>query len=208
MLPWPDKQGTKPGWQAPPPLYISSSSSSSSSGGSVIDPSITLIIFHLAMADEGMKSVASLLLLLNFCMYVIVASIGGWALNFAIDHGFTIGSGLALPAHFSPVYFPMGNQATGFFVIFALIAGVVGAAAAIAGIQHARRWNNDSLPSAASSAVIAWGLTLLAMGLACKEIHLEGRNTRLRTMEAFLIILSATQLVYILAIHGGLSGRR
>ncbi|CAL9084903.1 unnamed protein product [Musa textilis] len=117
-------------------------------------------------------------------------------------------SGLALPAHFSPVYFPMGNQATGFFVIFALIAGVVGAAAAIAGIQHARRWNNDSLPSAASSAVIAWGLTLLAMGLACKEIYLEGRNTRLRTMEAFLIILSATQLVYILAIHGGLSGRR
>ncbi|CAL9050941.1 unnamed protein product [Musa banksii] len=118
------------------------------------------------------------------------------------------GQGLALPAHFSPVYFPMGNQATGFFVIFALIAGVVGAAAAISGIQHARRWNSDTLPSAASSAVIAWGLTLLAMGLACKEINLEGRNTRLRTMEAFLIILSATQLVYILAIHGGISGRR
>ncbi|RWW34565.1 hypothetical protein BHE74_00029860 [Ensete ventricosum] len=74
------------------------------------------------------------------------------------------GSGLALPAHFSPVYFPMGNQATGFLVIFALIAGVVGAAAAIAGIHHVRTWNYDSLPSAASSAVIAWGLTLLAMG--------------------------------------------
>ncbi|WOL17533.1 hypothetical protein Cni_G26326 [Canna indica] len=154
------------------------------------------------MANEGLKPIASLLLVLNFCMYVIVASIGGWALNFSINHGFVIGQGLELPAHFSPVYFPMGNQATGFFVVFALIAGVVGAAAAIAGVHHIRNWRYGSLPSAASSAVIAWGLTLLAMGLACKEIYLEGRNTRLRTMEAFLIILSATQFIYILAIHG------
>ncbi|XP_042397141.1 membrane protein PM19L-like [Zingiber officinale] len=155
------------------------------------------------MANEGLKPVASLLLFLNFCMYAIVASIGGWALNVAINHGFIIGQGLALPANFSPVFFPIGNQATGFFVIFALIAGVVGAAAAIAGVHHVRSWHYESLPSAASSALVAWGLTLLAMGLACKEANLEGRNIRLKTMEAFLIILSATQLIYILVIHGG-----
>ncbi|XP_008792822.2 membrane protein PM19L [Phoenix dactylifera] len=154
------------------------------------------------MAGKGVQRIASLLLVLNFCMYAIVAAISGWALDVAMDRGFTIGPGLALPAHFSPVFFPIGNAATGFLVIFALVAGVVGAAAAIAGIHHIRTWNSQSLPSAASSGMVAWALTLLAMGLACKEIELEGRNARLRTIEAFLIILSATQLVYILAIHG------
>ncbi|PKA64668.1 hypothetical protein AXF42_Ash007415 [Apostasia shenzhenica] len=154
---------------------------------------------------EALKPVAGLLLVLNFCMYVIVAAIGGWAIDVAIDHGFIIGSGLLLPANFSPIFFPIGNAATGFFVIFAVIASVVGAAAALAGVNHFRAWNSESLPAAASSAVIAWTLTLLAMGLACKEIHLHGRNARLRTMEAFTIILSVTQLIYIIAIHGAVS---
>jgi hypothetical protein len=38
-----------------------------------------------------MKSLATLLLVLNFCMYVIVLGIGAWAMNRAIDHGFIIG---------------------------------------------------------------------------------------------------------------------
>ena len=42
------------------------------------------------MADN-LKPVALLLLMLNFCMYIIVAIIGGWAINFAIDQGFVIG---------------------------------------------------------------------------------------------------------------------
>ncbi|KAL0656243.1 hypothetical protein Bca4012_076827 [Brassica carinata] len=141
------------------------------------------------MAGEQMKPVASLLLVLNFCMYVIVLGIGGWAMNRAIDHGFEIGPDLKLPAHFSPIYFPMGNAATGFFVTFALLAGVVGAASTISGLSHIRSWTVRSLPSAASAATIAWTLTVLAMG----------------TMEAFLIILSVTQLLYIAAVHGILS---
>ncbi|CAK7350302.1 unnamed protein product [Dovyalis caffra] len=154
------------------------------------------------MANEQMKQVSRLLLVLNLCMYVIVLGIGSWAMNRAIDHGFIIGPDFSLPAHFSPIYFPMGNAATGFFVTFALIAGVVGVASAIVGLNHIRIWTTDSLPSAASTAAIAWTLTLLAMGFACKEIELSVRNARLRTMEAFLIILSATQLLYIAAIHG------
>ena len=74
------------------------------------------------------------------------------------------GSELQLPAHFPPVFFPIGNWATGFFVVFALIAGVVGAASAIAGVNHLRLWNYDSMHPAASSAIVAWALTLLAMG--------------------------------------------
>ncbi|XP_050232348.1 membrane protein PM19L [Mercurialis annua] len=160
------------------------------------------------MANTQMKPVATLLLVLNFCMYAIILGIGSWAMNRAIDHGFIIGPDFSLPAHFSPIYFPMGNAATGFFVMFALIAGVVGAASALAGLNHIRSWTADSLPAAASVAAIAWSLTLLAMGFGCKEIELHNRNARLRTMEAFLIILSATQLLYIAAIHSAATNKR
>ncbi|KAL0363530.1 UNVERIFIED_CONTAM: Ribosome maturation factor RimM [Sesamum calycinum] len=160
------------------------------------------------MAGEQLKPVAGLLLILNFCMYTIILGIGGWAMNRAINHGFVIGPGFELPAHFSPIYFPMGNAATGFFVVYALIAGVVGVASAISGLNHIRYWDVDSLPAAASAATIAWTLTLLAMGFAWKEIELHFRNARLRTMEAFIIILSATQLLYLAAIHGAASRRR
>jgi hypothetical protein len=74
------------------------------------------------------------------------------------------GTGLHLPAHFSPINFPIGNAATGFFVIFAVIAGVVGAGSALAGLNHVRAWSTESLPAAASAGFIAWTLTLLAMG--------------------------------------------
>ncbi|KHN48046.1 hypothetical protein glysoja_015516 [Glycine soja] len=156
------------------------------------------------MANEQMKPIATLLLGLNFCMYAIVLGIGGWAMNRAIDHG----PELKLPAHFSPLFFPMGNASTGFFVTFALLAGVVGAASAISGINHIRSWTSESLPSAASVATMAWTLTLLAMGFAWKEIEIHIRNARLKTMEAFIIILSATQLFYIVAIHGAAAYRR
>ncbi|KAG5029560.1 Membrane protein PM19L [Glycine soja] len=160
------------------------------------------------MAKEQMKPIATLLLGLNFCMYAIVLGIGGWAMNRAIDHGFIIGPELKLPAHFSPLFFPMGNASTGFFVTFALLAGVVGAASAISGINHIQSWTAESLPSAASVATMAWTLTLLAMGFAWKEIELHIRNARLKTMEAFIIILSATQLFYIVAIHSAAAYRR
>lgn len=48
------------------------------------------------MAAGQIKQVASLLLGLNFCMYVIVLGIGSWAMNRAIDHGFIIGISLSL----------------------------------------------------------------------------------------------------------------
>ena len=77
---------------------------------------------------------------------------------------FVSGPDFYLPAHFSPIYFPMGNAATGFFVVFSLIAGVVGVASAMAGVNHVRSWHLDSMPAAVSAAIIAWSLTLLAMG--------------------------------------------
>nr|XP_043626651.1 membrane protein PM19L-like [Erigeron canadensis] len=154
------------------------------------------------MAANDMRSVASFLMILNFAMYVTLLGLGGWAMNRAIDHGFIIGSGFALPAHFSPIYFPMGNAATGFFVTFSLIAGVVGVASIIASIDNIRSWGSEGRPAAASAALVAWGLTLLSMGFAWKEIELEGRNAALRAMEAFSIILSVTQFLYTVVLFG------
>jgi len=158
------------------------------------------------MAFGVVKSLAGFLLLLNFCMYVIVGAIAGWALNNALDHTYFIGRGRALPIGFSPIYFPMGNEATGFMVIFALIAAVVGAASCLSGLRHLRVWGAQSLASSVASSMAAWALTLLAMGLACKEIHIGGRNIKLKMLELFLIILSGTKLFYILLIHAGFFG--
>ncbi|KAI5006359.1 membrane protein PM19L-like [Hordeum vulgare subsp. vulgare] len=154
------------------------------------------------MADN-LKPVALFLLMLNFCMYLILAIIGGWAVNFAIDQGFIIGPELRLPAHFHPIFFPIGNFATGFFVVFSLLAGVVGLASCIVGFSHVRFWNYSSLQSAASLGLLAWALTVLAMGLACQEISFDRRNAKLGTMEAFTIALTVTQLFYILVIKAG-----
>ncbi|XP_076951414.1 membrane protein PM19L-like [Bidens hawaiensis] len=151
------------------------------------------------MAND-IRSMASLLMILNFAMYIALLGLGGWAMNQAIDEGFFIGPTLELPAHFSPIYFPIGNAATGFFVIFALIAGVVGVASSISGFDVMR---SSEHAGAASAAVIAWALTMLAMGFAWKEVELEGsRNATLKTMEAFTIILSVTQFLYTLVLYG------
>lgn len=155
----------------------------------------------IIMACGTVKSLVGILLLWNFCMYVGVGVIAGWALNKALDHTYATGPGI--PVGFSPVYFPMGNEATGFMVIFALIAAVVGATSSLSGLHHLRVSTAHSLASSAASSMAAWALTLLAMGLACKEIAIGGQNSKLRTLEIFLIILCGTKLLYIFLIQGG-----
>jgi len=161
------------------------------------------------MAQVGaLKPLAGLMLVLNLCMYLIVCGTAGWAINEAIERNIITSVEIPLPNPFWPVYFPMGNAATGFMIIFALIAGVVGAGSCLSGLHHVMLWTDHSLASAASAAMTAWALTLLAMGLACKEIHLHGRNSRLKTVESFVIILSGTQFFYIVLIHSGFIGKR
>ncbi|GLJ10878.1 hypothetical protein SUGI_0137120 [Cryptomeria japonica] len=158
------------------------------------------------MASKSGKSLIFCLILLNFCMYVIVAAIAGWALNKAIDHDYVVtGAGGSIPVGFSfeALNFPIGNEATGFLVIFALSAGVVGVASCLSGLHHLKVWTEGSLASATSTALTAWAITLLAMGLSCKEIHLHGRSKRLIALESFTIILSGTKLLYIIFLHAG-----
>jgi hypothetical protein len=62
------------------------------------------------------------------------------------------------------VVFNTGNSATRYFVPLALIASMVGLASVFSGTHHVRVFRNDSLSAAHATALIAWLLTLLAMG--------------------------------------------
>lgn len=142
------------------------------------------------------RTLAAPLLFLNLIMYIIVVGFASWALNHFIN-GQVNHPGLG------------GNGATLFFLIFALLAGVIGVASKVAGGNHIRAWRSDSLAAAAAAAVVAWAVTALAMGLACKEIHLGGyRGWRIRVLEAFIIILTFTQLLYLLMLHAGVFNSR
>ncbi|KAL5990281.1 hypothetical protein ACLOJK_011178 [Asimina triloba] len=144
------------------------------------------------MAQTVGRNIAGPLLFLNLIMYIIVVGLASWNLNKFIN-GMTNYPGVA------------GNGATFYFQIFAILAGVIGIVSKLAGGNHIRAWRNDSLAAAASSSLIAWAITALAFGLACKEIATGGhRGWRLRALEAFIIILTFTQLVYVLILHAGI----
>ena len=49
-------------------------------------------------------------------------------------------------------------------LIFALIAGVIGACSVLAGLLHHLVWRNDSLAATASLSIISWAVTALAFG--------------------------------------------
>ncbi|KAH7295420.1 hypothetical protein KP509_27G046300 [Ceratopteris richardii] len=126
------------------------------------------------------------ILMLNFVLYVIVLGITGWALDAIIES--------------LPIY---GNQATNNFIQFTLIAAVVGLASIFGGFYLVKDWTEQTnVVSNMCSALIAWFLLLLAFGLACKEIQIGGTGTTLKFMEAFVIILVATQGLYVALLHG------
>ena len=72
---------------------------------------------------------------------------------------------LTIPARIFPIYFPMGNLATGFFVILSLLAGVVGFTSSVTGLYNLFLWNAPSIHATYASSLASLSLTLLAMGL-------------------------------------------
>ena len=71
---------------------------------------------------------------------------------------------LPTPARLFPIYFPIGNLATGYFIIFSLLAGVVGFTTSLTGLQNVFQLTGPNLHTAFASSLITWALTLLAMG--------------------------------------------
>ncbi|CAN6571786.1 unnamed protein product [Malus baccata var. baccata] len=88
------------------------------------------------------------LLVVNLVVHLIMLGLAGWSLDKYIN-------GEQNHPHLG------GNTSTTFLLIFALIAGVVGAASVLYGLIHLRIWRTDSLAGAASSAIIA--LTIIAL---------------------------------------------
>ncbi|KAL8167167.1 hypothetical protein V2J09_008666 [Rumex salicifolius] len=147
------------------------------------------------MATIG-RNIAGPLLFLNLLMYLIVLGFASWCLNRFIN-------GQTNHPSFG------GNGATFFFLTFSILAAVLGVASKLAGANHIRAWRSDSLAAATSSSLVAWAITALAMGLACKEINIGGhRGWRLRVVEAFIIILTFTQLLYLMLLHAGVFSSR
>ncbi|CAL8990148.1 unnamed protein product [Prunus brigantina] len=103
------------------------------------------------MAQTVGRNVAAPLLFLNLIMYFIVVGFASWCLNKFIN-------GQTNHPSFG------GNGATMFFLIFAILAGVMGIASKLAGANHIRAWRSDSLAAAGSSSLVAWALTALAFG--------------------------------------------
>lgn len=155
------------------------------------------------MASGASKSAAFALLILNLVLYSIITIIAAWAVNHGIERGRETASILTIPARIFPIYFPFGNMATGVFVIFALIAGVVGVTTSLTGMNNVFQWSVSNLHAAAASSLITLLLTLLAMGLACKEIFLGWTDSNLRTLEVLMILVSGSQLFCTGAIHAG-----
>ncbi|KAL1806379.1 hypothetical protein DCAR_0832182 [Daucus carota subsp. sativus] len=141
------------------------------------------------------RNIAAPLLFLNLVMYFLVLGFASWCLNRFIN-------GTTNHPSFG------GNGATNFFLTFSILAAVLGIVSKFAGGNHLRAWRGDSLAAAGSTALVAWAVTVLAFGLACKQIAVGGhRGWRLRILEAFIIILTFTQLLYLLLVHAGIFSR-
>ncbi|KAJ6319171.1 hypothetical protein OIU76_014489 [Salix suchowensis] len=155
------------------------------------------------MASGASKSAAFMLLILNTGLYFLMIVIGSWAINHGIERSRETAATLTIPARIFPIYFPMGNLATGFFIILSLLAGVVGFTCSITGLNNVFLWNAPNLHAAYASALASLSLTLLALGFACKEINIGWTDSALRTLEVVTIIVSGTQLLCTVAIHVG-----
>ncbi|KZV20706.1 AWPM-19-like family protein [Dorcoceras hygrometricum] len=148
------------------------------------------------MARAVARTLAAPLLFLNMIMYFIVLGFASWCINRHIN-GTTNHPSMG------------GNGATPYFLTFSILAAVLGIVSKVAGGGHLRAWRSDSLAGAGASAIIAWAVTALAFGLACKEINIGGyRGWRLKVLEAFIIILGVTQLLYVMLLHAGIVSSR
>nr|CAD1826520.1 unnamed protein product [Ananas comosus var. bracteatus] len=217
----------------------------------------------------GSRGLMGPLLLVNLVMYVLVLALAGWSLDKYIDrqtHRRKCSINSARGSQLSELQFSLnfvccadlgGNMSTEYLLIFALLAGAVGACSVLAGTMHLRAWRSDSLASAVSAGLVSWALTALSFGcvtnislLSIPTALNSDRNTNhrprmqadhsgesraasgkanqahaiffffrkpkllnkshqykqlisQRTLEAFIVILTFTQLLYLMLLCAG-----
>lgn len=142
-------------------------------------------------AGSRSKDLIGPLLVANLVVYLVVLGLAGWSVDKYIN-------GEQNHPHLG------GNPATTFMLIYALIAGVIGACSVLHGLLHLRAWRSDSLAAAGALATLAWAITALAFGMVCKEIILGGhRGKRLKTLELLIFVSLLSQLLYVGILHVG-----
>ncbi|XP_024373116.1 uncharacterized protein [Physcomitrium patens] len=172
------------------------------------------------------------LLAVNVIMRIINAAIAGWAFNRNMDRASTDSTdfGVRSIKFFPGVYFPLdenvpyvpsvnegiwlpgagnveGKMVALYFLPIVLVASVVGIASICVGMYHLRVWRTDSLAAAVSAALIAWLLSFLAAGVACKEIYVGAtRSTKLKVVEGFTVILPLFEFYYLLSLQAAALG--
>ncbi|CAM6051044.1 unnamed protein product [Sphagnum compactum] len=122
------------------------------------------------------------LALINVILSHVSAILAGWSVNKYIDYS-------------------SSNGATGYFLVFALSASVVGVASVVVGAYHLRVWRTDSLSAAHTAAVIPGHFTLLAFGYI--TIFLLLLNCLVLMFHSLVFLLGLVQLLYLLALHAG-----
>ncbi|KAJ7535438.1 hypothetical protein O6H91_12G033800 [Diphasiastrum complanatum] len=147
------------------------------------------------VAKFGLALTASILLV-NLVLYCILLGLAGWAFNEFID-GKLVDTAV--------------NAASPYLIIFSILSGVLGITSVVCGLQtlSGKTENNAAAISAASATgLAAWGVTLIALGLASKQIHIGLiHNKKLKVLEAFAIILAGAQLLYLIVAHVTLHGK-
>ncbi|CAM6099778.1 unnamed protein product [Calypogeia fissa] len=96
------------------------------------------------------------------------------------------------------------NGITPYVVLLALIEGTFLGAAIVVGLSHAYHYTPGSVGSAFATSVIAWGVDILALGFAAKEINIGGQGSRAKVIESFIIVIGFFETIYMLILLGGL----
>ncbi|CAN0928912.1 Membrane protein PM19L [Linum grandiflorum] len=97
------------------------------------------------------RGLMSPMLIVNLVVLFIVLGLAAWSLDKYIN-------GQQNHPHLG------GNESTILMLLYALIAGAVGAASTLFGFIHLRSWTTRSLASASSLALFSWALAALSFG--------------------------------------------
>ncbi|CAN0928911.1 Membrane protein PM19L [Linum grandiflorum] len=142
------------------------------------------------------RGLMSPMLIVNLVVLFIVLGLAAWSLDKYIN-------GQQNHPHLG------GNESTILMLLYALIAGAVGAASTLFGFIHLRSWTTRSLASASSLALFSWALAALSFGMVCKEVILGGhRGKRLQTLETLITVSFLSQLLYLVLLHAGMVNSR
>ncbi|KAL3687501.1 hypothetical protein R1sor_013810 [Riccia sorocarpa] len=128
-----------------------------------------------------------LLVVILFLDFIVLA-IAGWGLDEHIDS--TFGN--------------QGNGASFYLIMFSLTAGMVTLASIAAGLLHLKLYRVETLSGASTLALLSWFLLFLTFGIACKAIDLGNEKSKLKALEAFVIILAFFKTAYVAVLHAGI----